>query len=397
LEEPGLESLKKLQVETGTALTQNYSRFPINFIKGEGKYLYDDYGDEYLDMITGIGVNSFGHSHPVLLNAVENQLNSLWHVSNLYESSSQEVVAGKLLESTGLDSVFFCNSGTEANEAAIKFARLWGNGRTNIITTLGGFHGRTMGSLSASGQHKLWQGFQPMTPGFRYVPFDDIESVKFSIDKQTVAVMLEPIQGENGIILPTEGYLKALRQVCDEHDLLLILDEVQTGIGKTGKLFAHQWEDVQPDIIASAKAIANGLPLGATIVSGKVADCIKPGSHGSTFGGNPLSVCVAEKVLNLLDEDQLEYIYDMGESFKNSLQKIGKGIKEIRGKGLMIGIQIDENIPAAEIVKKLHDHKILTCASGNNTLRLLPSFLININDIEYFTSIFEDILDNFET
>jgi acetylornithine aminotransferase len=386
-----------LQVETSPVLTQNYSRFPINFVKGEGKYLYDEYNNEYLDLITGIGVNSFGHCHPVLLNAAENQLNNLWHVSNLYESSSQEIVAGKLLESTGLDSVFFCNSGTEANEAAIKFARLWGNGRANIITALGGFHGRTMGSLSASGQHKLWQGFQPMTPGFRYVPFDDIESVRFSIDKHTVAVMVEPIQGENGIIIPSDGYLKALREVCDENNLLLILDEVQTGIGKTGKMFAHQWEDVQPDIIASAKALANGLPLGVTIVNEKVAASIKPGSHGSTFGGNPVSVSVAEKVVNLLDEDQLEYIYEMGEAFKEYLEKISTGIKEIRGKGLMIGIELDENIPVGDIVKKLNDQKILTCASGNNTLRLLPSFLININDIEYFISIFAEILDNFES
>ncbi len=392
-----MESLKKLQAETGSALTQNYSRFPINFVKGKGKYLYDEYGSEYLDLITGIGVNSFGHSHPALLNAAENQLNSLWHVSNLYESASQEIVAGKLLDITGLDSVFFCNSGTEANEAAIKFARLWGKGRANIITALGGFHGRTMGSLSASGQHKLWQGFQPMTPGFRYVPFDDIESIKFSIDKHTVAIMIEPVQGENGVILPSHGYLKELRKICDENNLLLILDEVQTGIGKTGKLFAYQWEDVLPDIITSAKAIANGLPLGVTIVNEKVAACIKPGTHGSTFGGNPLSVAVAEKVLNLLDEDQLEYITGTGEAFKESLGKIKNGIKEIRVKGLMIGIQLEDDYPAAEIVKILNDHKILTCAAGNNTLRLLPSFLININDIEYFVSIFEDILDNFES
>lgn len=391
-----MESLKKLQVETLSGLTQNYSRFPISFVKGEGKYLYDDYGNEYLDLITGIGVNSFGHCHPVLVNAAENQLNSLWHVSNLYESSSQEVLAGKLIDITGLDSVFFCNSGTEANEAAIKFARLWGKGRANIITTLGSFHGRTMGSLSASGQHKLWQGFQPLTPGFRYVPFDDIESVKFSIDKHAMAVMVEPIQGENGIILPSEGYLKALREVCDEHNLLLILDEVQTGIGKTGKMFAYQWEDIQPDIITSAKAIANGLPLGVTIVNEKVAGSIQPGSHGSTFGGNPVSISVAEKVLNLLDEDQLDYIYDLGESLKSGLQQINTGIEEVRGKGLMIGIQLHENIPAKEIVDLLNDRKILTCAAANNTLRLLPSFLININDIEYFLSIFANILDNFE-
>jgi acetylornithine aminotransferase len=396
LEEPGLESLKKLQVETGSSLTANYSRYPVNFVSGKGKYLYDDYGNEYLDMVTGIGVNSFGHSHPVLLNAAENQLNSLWHVSNLYDSSSQEALAGKLIDLTGLDSVFFCNSGTEANEAAIKFARLWGNGRTNIITTLGGFHGRTMGSLSASGQHKLWQGFQPMTPGFRYVPFDDLESVKFSIDKHTVAVMVEPVQGENGIIVPTEGYLQSLRTICDEHNLLLILDEVQTGIGKTGKMFAYQWEEIKPDIVTSAKALANGLPLGATIVNEKVAASVTPGSHGSTFGGNPVSVAVAKKVLSLIDEDQLDYINETGEVFKQALRQITNGIVEVRGKGLMIGIQLHEKIPVKDIVVLLNDHKILTCASANNTLRLLPSFLININDIGYFISIFEDILDKFE-
>lgn len=392
-----MESLKKLQSETISGLTQNYSRFPINFVKGNGKYLYDEYGNEYLDLIAGIGVNSFGHCHPILVNAAENQLNSLWHVSNLYESSPQEALAGKLTKLTGMDSVFFCNSGTEANEAAIKFARLWGKDRTNIISTLGGFHGRTMGSLSASGQHKLWQGFQPLTPGFRYVPFNDIESVKFSIDNHTMAVMVEPIQGENGIIIPSEGYLKALRDVCDEHNLLLILDEVQTGIGKTGKMFAYQWEDIQPDILTSAKAIANGLPLGVTIVNEKVAGSIIPGSHGSTFGGNPVSISVAEKVLNLLDEDQLDYISELGESLKTGLQQITPGIREVRGKGLMIGIQLHDNIPVKEIVNLLNDRKILTCAAANNTLRLLPSFLININDIEYFISILEDILDNFET
>jgi acetylornithine/N-succinyldiaminopimelate aminotransferase len=375
-----------------TALLKNYSRYPVEFTEGKGSKLYDTTKKEYLDFLSGIAVTGFGHQHKAITEAVNIQLKKLWHVSNLFEATPQEELAKKLTESTFLDSVFFCNSGTEANEAAIKFARKWGGERKTIIAANGGFHGRTMGSLSATGQNKLWDGFAPMLPGFTFVDFNNIEQVKNNIDDSVCAIMIEPIQGESGVIIPDENYLTELRKICDNNNLLLILDEVQTGIGRTGKLFAHQYYNIVPDILTSAKGIANGLPLGATICSKKVSDVIHPGDHGSTFGGNPLAIAAANKVMDLLTESQLKYIQNIGIQIIESVDLINSSlIKNIRGKGFMIGIEFHKPI-AKMVAKALLEEGVVVGNSGNTVLRLLPPFIIKNEDIQYFVKIFTFVL-----
>ena len=389
-----LQEKENSVLESDSALLQNYKRFPVEFAYGNGAYLYDRNGNEYLDFLSGIAVTGFGHSHQTIKQAVQEQLNSLWHASNLFESTNQQILAEKLVQQSSLDKVFFSNSGTEANEAAIKFARKFGEERTTIISAEGSFHGRTMGSLSASGQVKLWQGFQPLTPGFKYVPFNDTDAIRHSITDDVCAIMLEPIQGEGGINVPAREYLKEVEEICREFNLLLILDEVQTGIGRTGKFFAHQWFDVVPDMITLAKGIANGLPLGATILSSKVADKIKPGDHGSTFGGNPVSIAAANAVVNLLTAETLAHISNSGKQLRNELQKINSPfIKEIRGLGLMIGIEFDAKILNSNVVEALLNKKIVTYLSGRNTLRLLPPYIINKKHISQFMQSFTVVIN----
>ena len=362
-----------------------YNRFPVEFIKGNGAYLFDSENNKYLDFLSGIAVTGFGHNHPVLVDTAKKQIENLWHVSNLFESTPQEELAEKLADISSLDKVFFCNSGTEANEAAIKFARKWGNGRSTIIAAEGSFHGRTMGSLSASMQEKLWEGFQPLTPGFISVPYNNAEAIKNKIDASTVAILLEPIQGESGINIPDENYLKDIRNICDKNNLLMIVDEIQTGMGRTGKHFAHQYENVIPDIVTIAKGIANGIPLGAVICSDKVADAITPGSHGSTFGGNPVAVSVANKVLDLLDEALLSQIIKKGSYIEQQLLRENfTWISEIRSKGLMIGIELDKKINVKDIAAKLLQNKIIAGTAGNNVLRLLPPFIITNEQVDFF-------------
>ncbi len=385
----------KPALESDSALLKIYKRFQVEFTYGNGAYLYDKNGDEYLDFLSGIAVTGFGHSHPVIKQAVEEQLNSLWHVSNLFESTSQQTLADKLAEVSGLEKVFFSNSGTEANEAAIKFARKFGEERTTIITAVGGFHGRTMGSLSASAQVKLWNGFRPLTPGFKYIAFNDIDALRHSITEDICAIMLEPIQGEGGILVPSPNFLKEVEAICKENNLILILDEVQTGMGRTGKFFAHQWFDVQPDIITLAKGIANGLPLGATIISQRVAEKIQAGDHGSTFGGNPVSISAAISVMNLLTDETLNHISESGSFLINELKKINSPlIKEIRGLGLMIGIEFSDTVLNSKIVDALLDKKIVTYQAGRNTVRLLPPYIVTKNQIVQFIQTFKNILND---
>ncbi|MGD8781547.1 MAG: acetylornithine/succinylornithine family transaminase [Ignavibacteria bacterium] len=390
--EPGLYKQHKAE-SNGSPLVKNYARYPVEFKKGDGVNLFDSEGKKYLDFLSGIAVTGFGHNHPTINAAVEEQLNKLWHVSNLFESYDQKSLARKLVKKSGLHSVFFSNSGSEANEAAIKFARKWGNGKSNILTAVGGFHGRTMGSLSATAQFKTWEGFSPLLPGFNYIPYDDIDNIKYSITDNTIAIMVEPIQGESGVIIPSSGYLKSLREICDEYGLLLILDEIQTGIGRTGKFFAHQWDDVKPDIITLAKGIANGIPLGATIVSEKVAETITPGCHGSTFGGNPLAVAAANAVVDLVDDFLLDKVIESGKLLEKSINLIfTEKIKEVRSKGLMVGVEFVEGVSAKEIAKILLNKGIVVGNSGDSVLRLLPPLIISKNDIVEFTVIFEKVL-----
>lgn len=375
-----------------SALLQNYLRYPVEFFEGEGSKLYDKGGKEYLDFLSGIAVTGFGHRHKEITEAANIQLNKLWHVSNLFESTPQEELAVKLTSITGLDSVFFCNSGTEANEAAIKFARKWGKKRKTIIAANGSFHGRTMGSLSASGQRKLWDGFSPMLPGFVFADYNNIKQIENSINETTCAVMIEPIQGESGVIIPNKNYLKNLKELCDKKNLLLILDEVQTGIGRTGKIFEHQWHKVTPDIITSAKGIANGLPLGAVICSKKVSDVINPGDHGSTFGGNPIAIASANKVIDLLTDSQFEAINKKGKLLKKMITSLNSPlIKTVRGKGLMIGVEFTEPI-AKKIVKELLNKGVVVGNSGVNIIRLLPPFILSKNDIHSFIKIFNSVI-----
>ncbi len=376
-------------------LLKNYARSPVEFIRGEGAYLFDKDGKEYVDFLSGIAVCSFGHHHPDITARVEEQIHKLWHSSNLFESGGQELLAGKLGQASGLDFAFFCNSGTEANEAAIKFARKWGGGRFQIIVADGGFHGRTYGSLSATAQPKFWKGFEPLLAGFTSVPFGNAEAVEKAVTSETIAVMVEPIQGENGIIVPPENYLRRLREICDTHRLLLILDEVQTGIGRTGRMFAHQWADIRPDVMTLAKGIANGLPLGAVLGTQEVGDLIKPGDHGSTFGGNPVAVAAANAVLDLLDTSALHTIAEKGESLIRKLQHLpSEEICAVRGKGLMIGIQFAEGFSAKTFASELLKHGVIAGTSGESVLRVLPPFIITDREINHFMKFFEHVLQH---
>ena len=387
-----MSNQKQLQFETSPALLKNYSRYEVEFVNGEGAYLFDNKGKKYLDFLSGIAVTGFGHNNPLIVNAVKNQAEKFFHVSNLFQSSPQESLAEKLVIHSGLDNVFFCNSGTEANEAAIKFARKWGMGRSTIITAVGGFHGRTMGSLSASAQYKLWDGFAPLTPGFSYVPFNDTAAIENSIDKGTVAVMLEPIQGESGVNVPSENYLQEVREICSKHNLLFIVDEVQTGMGRTGKMFAYQWENIKPDIITLAKGIANGIPLGAAICTQEVGDCITPGSHGSTFGGNPVALAAANVVIDLLNVECLENIFLLGEKLKKEIYSLdNKKIRTVRGKGLMIGIEFNDSLNAKKVAAELLEAGIVVGTAGENVLRLLPPYIITEEEIALFIKEFSYI------
>ena len=392
-----MSNQKQLQFETASALLKNYSRYEVEFEKGEGAYLYDINGKKYLDFLSGIAVTGFGHNHPLIINAVKEQAEKLFHVSNLFQSSPQEALAEKLVNQSGLDNVFFCNSGTESNEAAIKFARKWGQGRFSILTAIGGFHGRTMGSLSASAQYKLWDGFAPLTPGFSYVPYNDIEAIENSIEDNTVAVMLEPIQGESGVNVPAENYLYEVRELCSKYNLLLIIDEVQTGMGRTGKMFAYQWDNIKPDIVTAAKGIANGLPLGAVICTKEVGDFITPGSHGSTFGGNPIAVASANVVMDLLDNECLENNNSLGKKLKEEIFSISnENLKSVRGKGLMIGVELKGKLNAKKVAAELLKAGIVAGTAGENVLRLLPPFIITESEIELFIKEFSSIMDKLQ-
>lgn len=383
-------------LETNSHLLKNYVRYEIDFSHGEGVYLFDKNGNRYLDFLCGIAVTSFGHNHPYIKSAVKEQLDKFWHLSNLFYSSLQEEVADILATRTGLDFVFFSNSGTEANEAAIKFTRKWGEGRYGIVATHKSFHGRTMGAVSASGQEKLWKGFYPLLEGFTHIPFNDLNAVEEAINEKTAAVIIEPIQGEGGIAVASDDYLKGLRRICDENNLLLIFDEIQCGIGRTGKLYAHQWSGIKPDILSSAKGIANGLPLGATLCTKPVGDMITPGSHGTTFGGNPVALASSKAVLELLTPEMLDNIRSNGDYFLSLLKSIRSDfIAEVRGKGLMIGVEFVKEINPKDVVKKLMERKILSTVAGDAVLRILPPFIAGKEHFDFYAENLDAVLRTF--
>lgn len=365
-------------------LMNTYARLPVQFKKGKGATLKDKEGYNYLDAVSGIAVCSLGHSHPAISDAICKQSQKLLHTSNLYKIGKQKKLAEKLFKRSGMEKAFFCNSGAEANEAAIKIARKYANdkGITNpkIIVMENSFHGRTLATLSATGNEKIHEGFYPLVEGFIRVPFNDAKAVKaLQGDKDIVAILVEPIQGEGGIFVPEEGYLKKLREICDNNNWLLMLDEIQTGMGRTGKWFAFQHCDIQPDVLTLAKALGNGVPIGACLATGQAADVLSAGNHGTTFGGNPLACAAALAVVDVLTiHNHIDLVAKKGtaliERFQTELKGI-PGVVDIRGKGYMIGIQLDR--PCGELVLSALEKRLLINVTRGDTIRLLPTFVMS--------------------
>ena len=357
-----------------------YTRQPVAFVRGEGAYLWDENGKRYLDAVAGVAVNGLGHAHPRLVKAISEQAASLIHTSNLYRVLRQEELAARLCELSGMDRAFFCNSGCEANEAAIKLARMYGHGKgidvPTIIVMEKAFHGRTMATLTASGSRKIQAGFEPLLAGFARVPFDDIPAIRQVAEhnKSVVAVLVEVVQGEGGVNVLGADYLAQLRQVCDEHGWLLMLDEVQTGIGRTGTWFGFQHSGVVPDVMTLAKGLGAGMPIGACLARGAAADVFKPGSHGSTFGGNPLACAAALATLEAIkQEGLLANATQMGEYIRSGLRAALAGIAgvvDIRGEGLMIGVELDR--PCTELVAIAREQGVLINVTADKVIRLVP-------------------------
>lgn len=375
-----------------------YSRLPLVVTKAKGCKVWDDKGRVYTDLFAGISVCNLGHCHPEIIRAVEAQIYRLFHISNLYYTLPQIEVAELLVKHSFADKVFFCNSGAEANEAAIKLARKWGKQfsppKYKIISLEGSFHGRTIATITATGQQKVKHGFEPLLPGFVHVPFDNIKAIEEVIDNETVAIMVEPIQGEGGIRIPSPRYLKKIRKICDENQVLLIFDEIQTGMGRTGTLFAYEHEGVKPDILTLAKSLANGLPIGAMLAKTEITNAFSRGSHASTFGGNPVSCAAAKAVMKILTTTEiLEYAKQIGLFLKEKLNQLKEKhqiIKEIRISGLMVGIELDTK--AQPIVEKCLQRGFLINAVQENVLRLLPPLIIEREAIEAFIEVLDNIL-----
>ena len=366
------------------------SRLPVSFEYGEGCSLYDTQGKEYIDFVAGIAVNTLGYNHPALGKAIVEQVEKLLHCSNLFYIESQAQLAKLLIENSCGDRIFVCNSGAEANEGAIKLARKYFYSkhlyRYEIITTLNSFLGRTMATLAATGQEKYQKPFEPMPTGFIHVPFNDIEAIEKAITYKTCAIMIEPIQGEGGIIPATAQYMQALRKLCDDKGLLLIFDEVQTGIGRTGKLFGYEHYGVEPDIFTLAKGLGGGIPIGAFVAKDFVASAIEPGDHGTTFGGNPLACTAALTVLStILDKNFLEDVKTLGHYFQDRLIEVKEKfpfVREVRGKGLMLGMELEDRIPGKDIVLDMLDKGFIINCAGKNTLRFVPPLIIEKKDID---------------
>jgi predicted acetylornithine/succinylornithine family transaminase len=364
-------------------LMQTGRRLPVTFVRGRGCVLFDDAGREYLDLVAGIAVNLLGHAHPDVVAAVTRQAGELIHTSNLYFTQPQVELARRLVELSFPSRVFFCNSGSEANEAAIKLARKWGarnrDGAFEIITTDGSFHGRTLAAVTAGGQHKYSDPFKPLPPGFVHVPFNDPAAVEAATSDKTVAVMLEPVMGEIGVIPAAPGYLKRVREWCDRNNLLLVLDEVQTGLGRTGRWFAHQHAGITPDVMTLAKGLGGGLPIGACLANPR-ADVFEPGDHGSTFGGNPLACAVAATVLGVIERDGLVgHAAELGEVLHAALQDLGA--KEVRGVGLMQAFQLEQP-KAKPFQQACLEAGLIVNAVDDHSVRMVPPLIIGAREVE---------------
>lgn len=379
-----------------------YARMQVTFKKGYGATLQDTDGKTYLDAISGIAVCSLGHAHPNVSEAICEQSQNLIHTSNLYEIENQTKLADKLISHSGMDRVFFCNSGAEANETAIKIARKYAhqNNIENpaIIVMENSFHGRTLATLSATGNPKVQEGFAPLVQGFIRVPYNDIEAVKQHSDNHNiVAILLEPVQGEGGVYVPQAGYLAKLREICDNNNWLLMLDEVQTGIGRTGRWFAFQHENIKPDVVTLAKALGNGVPIGACMAHGKAAQVLAPGNHGTTFGGNPLACAAGLAVINTIETHGfIEAVAKKGElilnRFKENL-KDESAIVDIRGKGYMIGIQLNQ--PCGDLVAQALEQGLLINVTRGDTVRLLPSFVMSDEQTTHLIETLSSLIKNY--
>lgn len=379
-----------------------YTRQPVAFPHGEGAWLWDEHERRYLDALAGIAVCVLGHCHPRVTHAIQAQSTKLLHTSNLYRIPLQEELATLLCEHAQMDAVFFGNSGAEANEAAIKLARLHGHKRgidvPHVVVMEGAFHGRTLGTLAATANPKARAGFEPLPEGFIRVPFGDAEAVRaLSTRTDIVAILAEPIQGESGVRLPPDGYLRALREICDTNNWLLMLDEVQTGVGRTGLMFAHQHEHITPDVMSLAKGLGGGVPIGACLVAGAARDLFGPGNHGSTFGGNPLACAAALAVLQtIVDNDLLNAAANLGQQLQGEFSARIKplpGVVEIRGRGLMLGIELDR--PCTELVDAARERGLLINVAAGNVIRLLPPLVLDASQAELLVATLEDLIRKF--
>jgi acetylornithine/N-succinyldiaminopimelate aminotransferase len=379
-------------------IANTYSRFPIVLVRGKGTRVWDIDGKEYLDFVAGLAVCNLGHCHPRVVKAIQDQAAKLIHISNFYYIEPQIQLASLLCKHSFADKVFFCNSGAEANEGAMKLARKYakekmGADRYEIITMERSFHGRTLATLTATAQEKYHKGYSPLMPGFKYVPFNDLEAVRKAVDSRTCAVMLEPIQGEGGVNIPSEGYLKALREICDEKGILLIFDEVQVGMGRTGKLFAYEHEEIEPDLLTLAKSLAGGVPIGALLIKKGIAESFKPGDHASTFGGNPLATTAGVAALSaILEEEMLKNCQEVGDYFLTRLEEIKKKfpfIKEVRGRGLILGMEL--SIDGSSFVKEMMQRRILINCTMGNVLRFLPPLIVTKQEVDQVADHLEEV------
>lgn len=367
------------------SLMSNYARLPVTFVRGEGAWLWDQSGKRYLDALAGIAVCGLGHAHPAVTAAICEQAHQLIHTSNLYGIAHQQALAEALVRVSGMETAFFCNSGAEANEAAIKIARLYGHQQgieqPTIIVTEGSFHGRTLATLTATGNLKIQAGFAPLLPGFIRVPYNDVAAISqiAATHPEVVAILVEPVTGEGGIAIPEADYLIKLKQLCQQHHWLLMLDEIQTGMGRTGQWFAYQAADIVPDVLTLAKALGNGVPIGACLANGEAATLFQPGSHGSTYGGNPLVCRAALAVIETIETENLvsrahelgQYFY---QGFSTTLADI-VGVRDIRVKGLMIGIELDQ--PCSQLMNQALDKQLLINVTAQRVIRLLPPLIIS--------------------